>query len=76
MGGYFAVAISDFIRGIVEFVGVLVMVLLLAGHERRPRSRAFTALLDPKHMPALHRPRRRPAMPVVSGLGDACGRWC
>ena len=31
MGGYFAVAVSDFIRGIVEFVGVLIMVLLLAG---------------------------------------------
>ncbi|HOF89899.1 MAG TPA: sodium:solute symporter, partial [Armatimonadota bacterium] len=25
MGGYFAVAISDFIRGIVEFVGVLIL---------------------------------------------------
>jgi len=30
MGGYFAVALSDFIRGIVEFAGVLVMVFLLA----------------------------------------------
>ena len=30
MGGYFAVAISDFIRGIVEFAGVMVMVWLLA----------------------------------------------
>lgn len=30
MGGYLAVAVSDFIRGIVEFVGVLTMVLLLA----------------------------------------------
>jgi len=30
MGGYFAVAVSDFIRGIVEFAGVLVMVYLLA----------------------------------------------
>ena len=30
MGGYLAVAISDFIRGIVEFVGVLGMVVLLA----------------------------------------------
>ncbi len=30
MGGYFAVAISDFIRGIVEFGGVLLMVFLLA----------------------------------------------
>ncbi len=30
MGGYLAVALSDFIRGIVEFVGVMVMVFLLA----------------------------------------------
>ncbi|MHB0939018.1 MAG: sodium:solute symporter family protein [Armatimonadota bacterium] len=30
MGGYFAVAISDFIRGIVEFGGVMLMVYLLA----------------------------------------------
>ncbi len=29
MGGYFAVAISDFIRGIVEFVGVLLMLFIL-----------------------------------------------
>jgi len=29
MGGYLAVAVSDFIRGIVEFVGVLLMVYLL-----------------------------------------------
>src|SRR5664280_1498130 len=30
LGGYFAVAVSDFIRGIVEFAGVITMVLLLA----------------------------------------------
>jgi len=29
MGGYFAVAVSDFIRGFIEFFGVLTMVLLL-----------------------------------------------
>jgi len=30
MGGYLAVAVSDFIRGLVEFVGVMAMVYLLA----------------------------------------------
>lgn len=30
MGGYLAVAVSDFIRGIVEFFGVFIMVFLLA----------------------------------------------
>lgn len=33
MGGYFAVAVSDFIRGIVEFAGVMIMVYLLANHQ-------------------------------------------
>ena len=31
MGGYFAVAISDFVRGILEFGGVMLMVYLLTG---------------------------------------------
>jgi SSS family transporter len=55
MGGYFAVAVSDFIRGIVEFLGVTTMVLLLAGMKGGLGS-SFSALLDPKHMPALHAP--------------------
>lgn len=38
MGGYFAVAVSDFIRGIVEFVGVMIMVYLLA---HRPETGGF-----------------------------------
>lgn len=52
MGGYFAVAVSDFIRGIVEFAGVMLMVYLLA---HRPETGGFvhatTALLgDPRVM--------------------------
>src|SRR5512135_1387207 len=38
MGGYFAVAVSDFIRGIVEFAGVMLMVYLLA---HRPETGGF-----------------------------------
>jgi Na+/proline symporter len=49
------VAVSDFIRGIVEFIGVITMVLLLAGMKGGLWA-SFTALLDPKHMPALHAP--------------------
>jgi SSS family transporter len=50
MGGYFAVAVSDFIRGIVEFGGVMLMVYLLAN---RPEiggfgSAASKLLADPK----------------------------
>jgi SSS family transporter len=40
MGGYFAVAVSDFIRGIVEFAGVMAMVWLLA---HRPAVGGFAA---------------------------------
>jgi Na+/proline symporter len=64
MGGYFAVAISDFIRGIVEFAGVMVMVWLLA---HLPGIGGFgaatTALLsDPKVM--------APGLVAVKGLGS------
>ena len=55
MGGYFAVAVSDFIRGIVEFLGVLTMVLLLVAM-KGGLGASFTALLDPKYMPGLHAP--------------------
>ncbi len=52
MGGYFAVAISDFIRGILEFAGVLIMVWLLA---HRPEVGGFgdatrALLSDPRTM--------------------------
>ena len=55
MGGYFAVAVSDFIRGIVEFAGVLLMMILLANMKGGLPS-CFTQLMDPKHMPALQPP--------------------
>ncbi len=70
MGGYFAVAISDFIRGIVEFAGVLVMVFLLVGMKGGLIS-TWTQLLDHRHMPALFLPSPLPAAaggpPVFSG---------
>jgi len=55
MGGYFAVAVSDFIRGIVEFAGVLLMVYLLA---HRPETGGFInatnqLLADPTAAPGL-----------------------
>ncbi len=55
MGGYFAVAISDFIRGIIEFAGVMVMVYLLAN---RPGIGGFAQathrlLADPAAAPGL-----------------------
>jgi len=53
MGGYFAVAVSDFIRGFIEFFGVLTMVLLLVSM-KGGLGASFTALLAPECMPALH----------------------
>ena len=55
MGGYFAVAVSDFIRGIIEFLGVMIMVYLLA---HRPETGGFLhatqrLLADPDAAPAL-----------------------
>lgn len=55
MGGYFAVAFSDFIRGIIEFGGVMLMVYLLA---HRPEIGGFIhatgkLLADPSAAPGL-----------------------
>ena len=55
MGGYFAVAISDFIRGILEFGGVMLMVYLLA---HRPETGGFfhatkQLLAHPSYAPGL-----------------------
>jgi solute:Na+ symporter, SSS family len=66
MGGYFAVAISDFIRGIVEFAGVLVMVLILAAAKGGLGS-SFVQLLDHKHMPALYPPPPAPGAVLPPG---------
>jgi SSS family transporter len=55
MGGYFAVALSDFIRGIIEFGGVMCLVYLLA---HRPEIGGFVhatgkLMADPASAPAL-----------------------
>lgn len=55
MGGYFAVAFSDFIRGIIEFGGVMCLVFLLA---HRPEIGGFVQatqklMADPSAAPAL-----------------------
>ncbi len=53
MGGYFAVAVSDFIRGIVEFAGVLTMVYLLAGKVGGFGHATQALLSDPAAAPGL-----------------------
>ncbi len=66
MGGYLAVAVSDFIRGILEFVSVLLMVVLLA-NMKGGFLESFSQLLDPKYMPALHPPAPLPGAPLTPG---------
>jgi len=66
MGGYLAVAVSDFIRGIIEFGGVMVMVYLLA---HQPAAGGFlhaagSLLGDPRLMA----PGLAAVKPVGSGL--------
>jgi SSS family transporter len=66
MGGYFAVAISDFIRGIIEFAGVLVMVFLLA---HRPETGGFVNATSK----LLSDPSTAPGLAAVKHLG--AGSW-
>lgn len=53
MGGYFAVAVSDFVRGILEFAGVMFMVYLLAAKFGGFQSATHQLLTDPANAPAL-----------------------
>ena len=66
MGGYLAVAISDFIRGIVEFLGVALMVILLASM-KGGLGATFAALLDPKYIRPFTRRRRPRGLPFPAG---------
>ncbi|MHB9129884.1 MAG: sodium:solute symporter family protein [Armatimonadota bacterium] len=61
MGGYFAVAISDFIRGIVEFFGVLILVYVLAAH--------WGGGIAPAAQTLLSNPDYAPGLSKVAALG-------
>ncbi len=66
MGGYFAVAVSDFIRGIIEFAGVMIMVYLLA---HRPEIGGFVQATGA----LVSNPAAAPALGVSKVLG--AGGW-
>lgn len=55
MGGYFAVAVSDFVRGLVEFAGVMLMVFLLM-QMKGGFFATFHQLMAPVNMPDLLTP--------------------
>lgn len=66
MGGYFAVAVSDFIRGIIEFAGVMIMVYLLA---HRPETGGFINATSK----LISDPSAAPGLTAVKQLG--AGSW-
>jgi len=66
MGGYFAVAVSDFIRGIIEFAGVMIMVYLLA---HRPEIGGFVQATNK----LLADPTAAPGLAAAKALGT--GSW-
>ncbi|MCE5314931.1 MAG: sodium/solute symporter [Armatimonadota bacterium] len=57
MGGYFALTVTDLIRGIVELFGVTIMVYFLASHVGG-FSEATHNLLKPENAPALYNPAK------------------
>ena len=66
MGGYLALAFTDFIRGIVELLGVIVMVLFLV-QLRGGLGDATGALLTPQAAPALLPPPPGRPLPMFPG---------
>lgn len=67
MGGYFALTVTDLIRGVVELVGVCIMVLFLA-HAAGGFGHATSQLLsDPSCAPGLHPKPPVPGVPAPIG---------
>ncbi len=67
MGGYFALTITDFARGILEILGVAVMLKLLVGQQGGLLD-AFHRLNSPQYMPGL-------AKPSTMLHGYSCPGW-
>lgn len=67
MGGYFALAITDLIRGIVEIIGVSIMVIFLAS-KVGGFSVATHKLMAPACSPALHAPGPLPGWVMLLSL--------
>ena len=57
MGGYFALTLTDFIRGIIEILGVIVMVVFLTNIHGGLFASA-SRLMSPDYMPALQAPAK------------------
>jgi Na+/proline symporter len=57
MGGYFALAITDLVRGFMEFFGTLLLILLVAQATGHGLFGAFRAGFSPDFAPALYTPK-------------------
>lgn len=68
MGGYFALTVTDLIRGIIELVGVCVMVLFLADKVGGFGHASSQLLSNPAFSPALHPKPLPPGALVPPGI--------
>jgi SSS family solute:Na+ symporter len=57
MGGYFALAITDLVRGVMEFFGTILLILLVAQATGHGVFGAFHAGLTPDFAPAIYNPK-------------------
>lgn len=57
MGGYFALAITDLVRGFMEFFGTILLILLIAQATGHGVFGAFQAGLTPDFAPAIYSPK-------------------
>ena len=67
MGGYFALTITDFIRGIVEWIGVIIMVLYLTA-QKGGIIQSTSDLMNPAFSPALSAPGAIPGWVTLASL--------
>lgn len=77
MGGYFALTITDFIRGIIEWLGVVIMVVYLTS-QKGGFIEATSNLMNPAYSPALNAPGPIPGWLTLGSLVliTSFGPWC
>lgn len=68
MGGYFALTVTDLIRGIIELVGVCVMVVFVVHGVGGFGNATHQLLSNPAFAPALHPKPLPPGVPLKPGI--------
>lgn len=67
MGGYFALTLTDFIRGIIEWIGVIIMVIYLTS-QKGGIVQSTTDLMNPAFSPAFSAPGDIPGWVTLASL--------